>query len=88
MDLEALRNGKPPLQAHKRFDVSMLKQLEKGEIVEVKEKIYQEDTIANYRMAVLVLSAVAAAFFLVERRRIIASDDVIQAERENCGCIE
>jgi len=65
MDLEALRNGKPPLQAHKRFDVSMFEQLEKGEVVEVKEKVYQEDTIANYRMAVLVLSAVAAAFLLV-----------------------
>lgn len=65
LDLEALRNGKPPLHAHKRFDVSMLEQLEKGEIVEVKEKVYHEDTIANYRMAVLVLSAVTAAFFLV-----------------------
>ncbi len=65
LDLEALRNGKPPLHAHKRFDVSMLEQLEKGEIVEVKEKVYHEETIANYRMAVLVLSAVTAAFFLV-----------------------
>ena len=43
----------------------MFEQLEKGDIVEVKEKVYQEETIANYRMAVLVLSAVAAAFFLV-----------------------
>jgi len=65
MDLEALRNGKPPLQAHKRFDVSMLEQLEKGEVVEVKEKVYREETIASYRMAVLILSAVASAFFLV-----------------------
>ena len=65
-DLEALRNGQPPLQAHKRFDVSMFEQLEKGEVVEqVKEKVYQQETLANYRMAVLVLSAVAAAFFLV-----------------------
>jgi serine/threonine-protein kinase len=65
VDLEALRNGQPPLQAHKRFDVSMLKQLEKGDVVEVKEKVYEEDTIANYRMAILVLSAVTAIFFLV-----------------------
>ncbi len=43
----------------------MLKQLEKGEVVEVKEKVYQEETIANYRMAILVLSAVTFAFFLV-----------------------
>jgi serine/threonine-protein kinase len=65
VDLEALRNGQPPLQAHKRFDVSMLKQLEKGDVVEVKEKVYEEDTIANYRMAILVLSALTAIFFLV-----------------------
>ena len=65
MDLEALRNCQPPLQAHKRFDVSMLKQLGKGDVVEVKEKVYEEDTIANYRMAILVLSAVTAIFFLV-----------------------
>jgi serine/threonine-protein kinase len=65
LDLEALRNGKPPLQAHKRFDVTMFEQLEEGEDVEVKEKVYQEETIANYRMAVLVLSAIAAAFFVV-----------------------
>ena len=44
---------------------AMLEQLEEGEEVEVKEKVYQEETIANYRMAVLVLSAVAAAFFVV-----------------------
>jgi hypothetical protein len=65
MDLEALRNGKPPLQAHKRFDVSMFEQLEKGEAVEVAEKEYPEETLANYRMAVLVLSAIAAAFLVV-----------------------
>ncbi|MHC4558375.1 MAG: serine/threonine protein kinase [Planctomycetota bacterium] len=65
VDFEALRNGQPPLQAHKRVDVSMLRQLGKGDVVEVKEKVYEEDTIANYRMAILVLSAVTAIFFLV-----------------------
>ncbi len=43
----------------------MFEQLEKGEVVEVKETVYHEETIANYRMAVLVLSALTAAFFLV-----------------------
>jgi len=64
-DLEALRNGQPPLRAHRRFDVSMLQQLEKGDAVEVKEKVFQEDTIANYRMAILILSTLAAIFFVV-----------------------
>ena len=65
MDLEALRDGRPPLQAHRRFDVSMLEQLEKGDVVEIKEKVYQEEAVANYRMAILILSTLAAVFFLV-----------------------
>ena len=43
----------------------MFEQLEKGEAVEVAEKEYPEETLANYRMAVLVLSAIAAAFLVV-----------------------
>jgi len=65
MDLEALREGQPPLRAHKRFDVSMLAQLEKGDAVEVKEEAYAEETVANYRVAVLVLSTLAVVFFLI-----------------------
>jgi serine/threonine protein kinase len=64
-DLEAVRNGLPPLRAHKRFDVSVLEQLAKGEVLEDKEKLYKEDTIAHYRIATLVLGAVAAILILV-----------------------
>ncbi|MHC4230430.1 MAG: hypothetical protein ACYSW0_23600, partial [Planctomycetota bacterium] len=64
-DLEALSNGQLPVQAHRRFDVSMLEQLEEGDAVEAKEKVYEEETIANYRMAILILSTVAAVFLLV-----------------------
>ncbi|MHC4538882.1 MAG: serine/threonine protein kinase, partial [Planctomycetota bacterium] len=64
MDLEALREGRPPIQAHKRFDVSVLEKLEEGEAI-VKEKAYEEETIANYRMAILILSTVAAMFLIV-----------------------
>jgi hypothetical protein len=65
IDLEALQNGQAPIQAHKRFDVSLFEELEKGEVVEVKGKAYEEDTIANYRMAILILSTIAAIFFVV-----------------------
>jgi len=65
LDLEALREGRPPVQAHQRFDVSVLEKLQEGEAVEVKEKAYQEETIANYRMAILILSTVAAMFLIV-----------------------
>ena len=65
LDLEALREGRSPVQAHKRFDVSVLEKLQEGEAVEVKEKAYEEETIANYRMAILILSTVAAMFLVV-----------------------
>jgi serine/threonine protein kinase len=64
-DLEAVRNGQPPVRAHKRFDVSVLGQLEKGNVLEAEEKLYKEDTIAHYRIAALVLGAVAAILLLV-----------------------
>jgi serine/threonine-protein kinase len=66
IDLKALQNDQPPLQAHKRFDVSMLEQLSKGNTVEVEEKkTYTEETLAKYRMAILILSVLSAIFFLV-----------------------
>ncbi len=67
MDLEAVRNGLPPIRAHKRFDVSALKQLEKGAVLEAKEKHLEEDilAIAHYRIASLVLGAVVAVLVLV-----------------------
>jgi hypothetical protein len=66
-DLQAVQAGQLPLQAHKKFDVSMLTKLEEGsEIQEIPESvdIEQEKTITNYRVAVLILSLVAAASFL------------------------
>lgn len=65
LDLEALRNGQAPLRAHKRFDVSMLEQLEDGEAVEDAEEEYGVDSLGSYKIAVLILSAVAAVLFLV-----------------------
>ena len=63
-DLKALREGQTPLQAHKRFDVSMLKQLEDGDVVE-KEEGVREEAVAQYRMAILILSTVLALFFVI-----------------------
>ena len=63
-DLNALREGQTPLQAHKRFDVTMLKQLEDGDIVE-KEEGVREEAVAQYRMAILILSTVLALFFVI-----------------------
>jgi len=64
VDLNALREGQTPLQAHKRFDVSMLQQLENGDVVE-KEEVYQEEAVAQYRMAILILSIVVVVSFVI-----------------------
>ena len=64
-DLEAVRDGQPPLRAHKRFDVSALEQLENGEAIEDREKLYEEDTISHYRIATLALGAAVVILLLV-----------------------
>ncbi|MHC4500242.1 MAG: serine/threonine protein kinase [Planctomycetota bacterium] len=66
-DLEAIRDGQPPLRAHKRFDFSVLEQLEEGDIIETEGegKVYKEETVARYQIAILVLSAVAAVSIVV-----------------------
>jgi serine/threonine-protein kinase len=64
-DLITVRNGQPPISAHKRFDVSMLEQLEVGTTVEDEEQEYREDTVTNYRIAVFILGALSAILVLV-----------------------
>ncbi|HSV99570.1 MAG TPA: serine/threonine-protein kinase [Sedimentisphaerales bacterium] len=63
MDLEALRQGHPPIQAHKRFDVSMLEKLEDGETVEMEESADTDEIITRYRLYLLILGAVS--FFAI-----------------------
>ncbi len=64
-DLEAIRNGQSPLRAHKRFDVSVFERLEDGDVIEGGDEGYKKETIAHYRIAILILSAVAAVSFLI-----------------------
>jgi serine/threonine protein kinase len=64
-DLEALKEGKPPLQAHRKFDVTDLESLEEGEKVEEEENAFAEERIAQYRTAILILSAAAVVFLLI-----------------------
>lgn len=67
IDLEAVRNGQTPPRAHKKYDVSMLEQLEKGQPVEEQpeQEPYKEETITRYRLAVLVLSAIVIILLLI-----------------------
>ncbi|MHC4068497.1 MAG: serine/threonine protein kinase [Planctomycetota bacterium] len=63
-DLEAISKGQPPLRAHKRFDLSMLEELENGNAV-TDERVYREEAIARYKIAVLILSAATVVALLV-----------------------
>jgi len=64
-DLEALKEGRAPLQAHRKFDVTALESLEEGDAVEDDEAGYGEDEIAKYRTAIFILSGVAAALIII-----------------------
>lgn len=64
-DLEALRRGETPLQAHKRFDVSMLEQLEEGDDIEPEANGYDEDLLARYRAGLVALGAVSGVLALI-----------------------
>jgi len=59
-DLESLREGHAPLQAHKRFDVSVLERLEEGDTVEREDAADIEERIERYKMAAVILGTVAA----------------------------
>lgn len=64
IDLKAVQNGQAPLRAHKRFDVSMLEQLEGGEAIE-EEGDYDDQLVARYKMISITLGIVAAVSFFI-----------------------
>lgn len=62
-DLEAIRQGQPPVLARRRFDVSALKQLSEGEDIQSEdEEIYyaDEDAVTRYKIIAIVLGAALA----------------------------
>ncbi len=63
IDLEAVRDGNPPLRARRRFNMEGLEKLEEGAAVEVETEeisVYGEETIARYRVLLVILGALAA----------------------------
>lgn len=63
-DLDAIKNGQPPLRAHKRFDVSMFEELEAGEDIDNEDYVDKDEIITRYKVAVFILGAVAAVSLL------------------------
>jgi len=62
-DLEAVRQGNPPLRARRKFSMEGLARLEEGSPVEIdteQPNIYGEEVIARYRVFMVILTALAA----------------------------
>jgi serine/threonine protein kinase len=59
VDLESVRKGQPPVHARRRFDISMLEQLEppSEKIEPEEEKAYEEEAVGRYKVVVIVLSS-------------------------------
>jgi len=67
-DLEAVRNGQPPLQARRKFDMETLEGLEKGlpiELDESEDKLYSEETVTRYRVGIVVMTALVLVLLVV-----------------------
>lgn len=65
-DLNALKNGQPPVYARENIDISELRQLENGEEIPPEDEYegYSESTINNYRIALIAVSALCAISIL------------------------
>ena len=65
VDLEAIRNGEPPVRAREKFDISMYRQLGDGDAVEAEEDIAREEIAQRYRMTILLLGTIVAVAVLI-----------------------
>ena len=67
-DLEAVRNGLPPLQAREKFNLDALEQLEHGLPIETdspSENLYDEEVVTRYRVWLVISLALVAILILV-----------------------
>ena len=67
-DLQAVREGRPPLQARRRFNLDALGQLEEGVAIETESErtsLYGEETITRYRVGLVLLGALVVVLVLV-----------------------
>jgi serine/threonine protein kinase len=68
IDMQAVRDGHPPVIARQRFNIDALGELQDGmEIARESsaEKVYTDEIISKYRVAVVVLIAIAAVLLLI-----------------------
>jgi serine/threonine-protein kinase len=68
-DLQAVREGRPPLLARQKFNVEALEQLEEGMAIESEpaggSHEYSDEQFAKYRMFIILLGALSAVLGLL-----------------------
>lgn len=68
IDLEAIRDGRPPLRARQKFNIGALEQLEQGLSVDLdnnEDRLYDEEVITRYRVGLVIMAALVAVLLLV-----------------------
>jgi serine/threonine-protein kinase len=64
-DLQAVREGRPPMRAHKRFDVSMLEQIEEAAVDKAEMKQSKEKAAEQYKILSVVFGIAAVVLLLI-----------------------
>lgn len=67
-DLEAVRDGRPPLLARQKFNFEALGELEEGDAINLSEdgsKMYPEEVVAKYRVGIIIMAALVGALLLI-----------------------
>ena len=67
-DLEAVRDGRPPLLARQKFNFEALGELEEGDAIHLSEdgsKMYPAEVIAKYRVGLIIMAALVGALLLI-----------------------
>jgi serine/threonine-protein kinase len=66
VDLEAIRDGQPPLRARQKFNIGALGELEGGEAVNFSDdsSSYDQELITKYKVGLVVLGAVSVVLLL------------------------
>lgn len=68
-DLQAVLEGRPPLQARQKFNVEALEELEEGLAIETigpgKKGYYSEEVVTKWKIGVFVLTAIVVILLLV-----------------------
>jgi serine/threonine protein kinase len=66
-DLQAVRDGRPPLIARQRFNMEALGELEHGDVIEMpnsRASKIQEELVTKYKMYLIILGAFSAILLL------------------------